>query len=74
MSVRIAPTLAIIFLCATVAGWPPAERRGLLKVERTLIEIPITKSPTLFPEKIVIGPGGQIYLLDTELDRIFLLS
>lgn len=30
--------------------------------------------PFLFPEKIVVGPAGDLYLLDTELSNIFIIS
>ncbi len=45
-----------------------------LRIGQTLIDVPITQTPALYPEKIIISPQGQIYLLDTELDRILLFS
>ncbi len=71
---HICISLVICSLLAVTTVGQLRSERSQLKIERTLIDSPIIETPIIYPEKIVTGPQGQIYLLDTELDRIFLFS
>jgi hypothetical protein len=72
MRIPVAVVIACVSLSIAAARHPYPERPKLI-IGQTLIDAPITQTPTLYPEKIIVSPQGQIYLLDTELDCIFLL-
>jgi hypothetical protein len=66
----------VIVVCLFVAAGSeyPTAQRPRLESRDTIIATPIPDTNTLYPEKIIVSPQGQIYLLDTELDRILRFS
>lgn len=62
--------VAVLFLCGLIHSCVLAQSQG--NDFQSLVTMLGNDAPYSFPEKIVVGAKGDIYILDTELSNVFI--